>query len=657
MGCASFGLEFFIRGSWGLLDSILFQRLPVRWAIVGFSFGASFFGVIAPLFQKLFVDRLMGLSDSVAMGFFDNWATPLLLVGAFVAMILATGGSIWANWLGLRESILLQGQLADSIYAKILGLRSDQLRGRTIGELVAIYATDVPGSTAFLDQTLPMAAGIFFPLIMGPLAVHWIADVPLWATLLLTLFIILLNIILANRQARFFIRFKQLAAERTGLVGEWIQNLRLLRILGWVRAYESKIHRKRVEETANRVAMVTNGQTMGSIGSSISFFINLSGVASVVLIRGGDVRPGELLALLWIFGVFLARPFRQIPWLFTWMLDALTSLRRVEAFLGPTILSADEERGHSGSLHIGVGNKTSASPMSTMTVNTLPSALSIRGLNLSLGGRRLLNEICFDVPEGQLVAVVGEVGAGKSLLLLSLMGETGATFERFYVGSSDVLRLTAEQRRSLFSYVPQEGFVMSATLRENVVLQYESQENGDSFLRDQDERILAALNSAQFNFVQERVEEGLETEIGERGVNLSGGQRQRVSLARADIHRDRPIFLLDDCLSAVDVETERRLISGLLSGEWRKQTRILSTHRLSVLREVDHILFLEEGRIEACGTLDELLRTSEKFRRFAMTVAREESDSDVTFDSQKSELAVTDAIAKVEAVEGAMHAD
>ncbi len=654
------GSEFFIRGSWGLLDSILFQRLSVRWAIVGVSFGAAFFGVVAPLFQKLFVDRLMGLQDTVAMGAFDGWTTPLLLVGAFVAMILTTGGTIAANWLGVRESVMLQGQIADAIYAKILRLRSDQLQGRTVGELVAIYAADVPGSTAFLDQTLPMAAGIIFPLIMGPLAIHWIADVPLWATSLLTVLIIVLNIVLARRQARFFIRFKQLAAERIGLVSEWVQNIRLLRILGWVSDYEKKIHRKRVEETANRVAMVTNGQTMGSIGSSISFFINLTGVASVVLIRGGAVNPGELLALLWIFGVFLSRPFRQIPWLFTWMLDALTSLRRVEAFLGPQLLPLDDEGPEFvGSTHQKFESTAAAAHASTVkqTQKQKSLALSVHGLNLSSGSRRLLNQISFDVPQGQLLAIVGEVGSGKSLLLLSLMGETGATFEKLCVDSNDLLQMSIENRRKLFSYVPQEGFVMSATLRENVLLQYESQVAGAHSLCQQDNRILTALAGAQFDLAQERVEDGLETEIGERGVNLSGGQRQRVSLARADIHRDRPIFLLDDCVSAVDIETERRLISGLLNGEWREQTRLLCTHRLSVLREVDHILFLEDGRIEARGSLDELLNMSEKFRRFAATVALEESGSDAAFVNVPDELSLSEVVTQTGAEKGAMRAD
>jgi len=104
-------------------------------------------------------------------------------------------------------------------------------------------------------------------------------------------------------------------------------------------------------------------------------------------------------------------------------------------------------------------------------------------------------------------------------------------------------------------------------------------------------------------------------------VNLSGGQRQRVALARAHFLR-RPILLLDDCLSAVDVDTERKLISELIDGAWKDRTRLLITHRLSVLEKVDRVLFVEDGQIVATGKFEDLLRTSAKMRDFVASVRR-----------------------------------
>lgn len=596
-----------ISRSSGLLSDILFSRWGTRLLILTLSLGSAVFGLLSPLFQKVFIDRLLNIEDTFAQGRFAAWPEEALLAAAFMMMLLASACGIASVWTGMKESIRVQADLGRRMYDKTLRMRSDQLGQRTVGEVVSIFATDVPGSTAILEQTLPMGAGIVFPLLFAPFAVHWIAGVPLGATITLICAIVLLNGVLSFRQSRFFFRFKQLAAERAGLVTEWIQNIRLLRILGWVGEFEEKIFRKRVEETANRVAMVTNGQMMGAIGSSISFFVNLGGVASLVYMSSADVTPGEVLALLWIFGVFLARPFRQIPWLFTFLFDALTSLRRIESFF------ADRDEGAQST-------ESPAIVVSELAArNTGPTALRVEGLELRLAERPLLQDIALRIVPGEFVAVVGEVGSGKSLLLLSLMGETGATFREFFINDQSMKGLPPGERRRRFGYVPQEGFVMSATLRENVALEY-------GVGPERDGEVLASLERAEFRLDRENVRDGLEASIGERGVNLSGGQRQRVSLARADME-PRSILLLDDCLSAVDVATEARLIEKLISGSWRGRTRVLVTHRLSVLEHVDRVLFMKEGRIAAEGAFADLMRTSEDFRRFAATVAHLESQS------------------------------
>jgi ABC-type multidrug transport system fused ATPase/permease subunit len=456
-----------------------------------------------------------------------------------------------------------------------------------------------------------MGAGIIFPLVFAPLVIYWLCGIPLWATLMVMATIVTMNVILATRQSRFFFRFKQLAAERTGMVNEWVQNIRLLRILGWTEKYESKIFRKRDEETRNRVAMVTNGQIMGTFGSSISFVINLIGVSSLIFLRGQAVSPGELFALLWIFGVFLARPFRQIPWILTFSLDSLTSLRRLERFFERP---SDLLEGAFTDETETVLSQKRTSQQQGIEQPGIP--LSVRGLSLKINGKQLLSDVSFDVLPGELVAVVGEVGCGKSLLVLSLVAETGAQFDHFTLGDVDGRSLDPNSRRRYFAFVPQEGFVMSATLRDNVAFRY-------GVAEQHDDSVVRSLHLAQFRLESEHVSDGLNTEIGERGVNLSGGQRQRVSLARAH-HFERPIVLLDDCLSAVDVDTEKQLIRDLIDGAWAKKTRILVTHRLTVLERVDRILFMEDGKIVESGKFDELLVSSARMREFVATVRRSE---------------------------------
>ncbi len=593
-----------------LPKSLLGFSLRYRWwARLGIFTTALFgalAGIAAAVFQKIFIDQVLGTEAEEAARFSHSFLTGLTpvgaLLGAFVATVITQAIALIGSFLAMREGTMLQRIFSEALYRKTLSIRTASLGSTTVGEVVSIYATDVPGATAVIDQVLPMAAVIMCSLILGPLAVYWICGIPMWATLTLMGVVISFTLALAIRQSRFFWRFKQLAAERTGIVNEWVQSIRLLRILGWVESFEHKIFLKRQEETANRVTMVTNGQFMNAFGSSINFIINLAGVASLMYLSDRRVSPGELFAMLWIFGVFLQRAFRQLPWFFTFAFDSTTSLKRLEKFLARPSDAGLVERRENAEL-------------------ALPSALplSVRGLNLTINGHKILNDVDFEIRAGEFVAVIGEVGAGKSMLALSLVGETGATFKGFQIGPIDALRLDVNERRRYFSFVPQEGFVMSASLRENIVFQYEPSLENDS-------AVLKALELAHFKIEEEMQGHGLDTEIGERGVNLSGGQRQRVSLARA--HQfSRPIVLLDDCLSAVDVDTERQLVRDLLSGAWKGSTRLLVTHRLSVLSLVDRIFFMENGSLVEQGTFAELLKKSQRMQEFVASVKRSEESS------------------------------
>lgn len=584
-----------------LISLLLFTRLRSRILILVCSFLAAIFGLLGPFLQKEFIDHL-----TQTQGRFSIWPSawqvhPLwFIVIAFAVVLISQALSQLTNYLGASEAVHMQRLLAEKLYAKMLNLRADTMSRRPLGEVVSIYAVDVPGATVFLDQTLPAGASTIFPLVLAPFAISLLFEVPIWPTLALMSVIIVLNSLMALRQSIYFFQFKQLAAERTGLVNEWIQNIRTLRILGWISYFEERIFEKRKIETVNRVRMVTNGQTMNAISSSITFFLNVVTILSLIYLSGHQPTPGELLALLWIVGVFLTRPFRQMPWFFTFAFDSWTSLKRLQDFMDMTNRQTKEV----------ADDKTSSSITS--------QALQVRGLNLQINGKAILSDLNFDVATNEFIAIVGEVGAGKSLLLLSLLGETGASFAQYKIAGENAKRMTTDQIRSHYSYVPQEGFIMSASLRENVAFLYDIGVTQDALVEE-------SLLQAQFDLSTERVENGLDTEIGERGVNLSGGQRQRVSLARVYFY-NAPILLLDDCLSAVDVDTEKKLFNQLLRGAWEQNTRLLVTHRLSVLRNVDRILFLEDGRLVDEGTFDELLRRNPHFRQYTKTVSSAEAE-------------------------------
>ncbi|MFS4457682.1 ABC transporter ATP-binding protein [Bdellovibrio sp. HCB2-146] len=583
-----------------LFSEVVFTRFHARVIILICSLVAAVFGLLGPFFQKEFIDLLTNSKGHLPdLGL----NSPLAYVaGAFLCVLIAQAFSQLTNFLSAREALYMQKVFAHRLYQKTLNLKVDTMSGRPLGEIVSLYATDVQGATVFLDQTLPAGSSTLFPLILAPFAISVLFDIPLWPTLLVMLGITVFNCFMAFRQSRFFFRFKQLAAERIGLVNEWIQNIRTIRILGWTVHFEKNIFAKREIETKNRVLMVTNGQVMNAISSSITFMLNVVALGSLVLHTKHTITSGELLALLWIVGIFLTRPFRQMPWFFTFAFDSWTSLRRLEEFFATKNNQTPEEENWD-------------KEKEKLMLASEKWGLQVRGLRLSIGKKQILKDISLEVARGEFVAIVGEVGAGKSLLLLSLLGETGAHFEKFHIEGKNALDMTLDELRSQFAYVPQEGFIMSASLRENVAFLYDIEPELDPHIEE-------SLRLAQFDLSTERVEDGLSTEIGERGVNLSGGQRQRVGLARVHYH-NAPILLLDDCLSAVDVDTETRLLDDLLMGAWKDRTRILVTHRLSTLPRADRIIFLQDGKLLDQGRYEELLARNADFREYTLSVAKE----------------------------------
>lgn len=603
-----------------LLWDLLTYRLHGRLTIVLTSFLATCLGLAGPFFQKSFVDSFSTENPSI-----------MALVISFLCLAFAMALNMLSNYLGVQESLAMQQRFADQIYRKTLQLRSDSLAGKTTGEIVAVYATDVPGATAFLDLSLPQGAGIFFPLILSPWVLIHFLDVPPAPLLLTLVAIVIVSFLLAYRQSLFFYQFKKLAADRIGIVNEWIQNIRTLRILGWVGTFEKKIFQVREIETNNRIRMVTNGQAMNAVSSSISFLLNLVVIGSVVFLSEQPVTSGKLLTLLWIVGIFLTRSFRQLPWFFTFLFDSWTSLNRLAAIL--------EMENRESQIRFETPQKVTPAKHSG-------KALVVDGLDLKVDGHHLLKNISFEVRSQEFVTVVGEVGSGKSLLLLSLLGESAASFRSYEIFGNDGAKLPMDQLRQFYSFVPQEGFIMSASLRENVAFEYDIDDKSKSTAKDS--RVLQALSMAQFDLSKERVSEGLDTEIGERGVNLSGGQKQRVSIARVDYYNS-PIVLMDDCLSAVDVETEQLLVNEVISKHWKDRTRILVTHRLTVLEKSDRILFLENGELIAQGKYQDLLASHSGFRKFVASVAQDESRRQTPLGDTANETPLDRAAPNIEA--------
>ncbi|HEX9794543.1 MAG TPA: ABC transporter ATP-binding protein [Planctomycetota bacterium] len=230
-------------------------------------------------------------------------------------------------------------------------------------------------------------------------------------------------------------------------------------------------------------------------------------------------------------------------------------------------------------------------------------ALDVRALTVSLPLPRLaahaaepqertvLRDVSFRVGAGRTLGVVGHVGSGKSMLLRALARQLDVAPGKIFVDGVDVTRMRLHDLRAAIGYVPQEAFLFSATLAENVVLGRPDAPR---------EAIADAVRRARLDKDLDQLPDGLDTLLGERGVNLSGGQRQRTALARVML-LDPALLLLDDTLSAVDTGTAREILAELrilMAG----RTTVIVSHRVAAVREADEILVLADGAVVERGT-------------------------------------------------------
>lgn len=224
-------------------------------------------------------------------------------------------------------------------------------------------------------------------------------------------------------------------------------------------------------------------------------------------------------------------------------------------------------------------------------------AVAAQGLDFSYGnGTPSLVDIDFELEAGQTLGVVGRTGSGKSTLLSLMPRLIDPPRGSLFIDGRDVLDLPLGFLRGAIAAVPQETFLFSASVRDNITL---------AAPRADDREVDEVARVAGLDRDLETLPRGLDTLVGERGVTLSGGQKQRVALARALICRPR-ILLLDDCLSAVDAETEERILHNLRE-VFVGRTVVIVSHRISAVREADLILVLERGRIVERGRHEDLL--------------------------------------------------
>ena len=218
-----------------------------------------------------------------------------------------------------------------------------------------------------------------------------------------------------------------------------------------------------------------------------------------------------------------------------------------------------------------------------------------------------LHDITIDIHPGETFAIMGRTGAGKTSFVNLITRLYDVTDGRILIDGNDIRRIPLDTLRENIAYVPQDNFLFSETIKANILFAKEDAT---------EQEIISVCKAADIHDNIMDFPDQYETMMGERGVTLSGGQKQRVSIARALI-KNSPVLIMDDSLSAVDTDTEDVILKNLK--ELRKDmTTIMIAHRVSTVRNADHILFLEDGRLLEYGTYDELMLHGGEFAKMAL---------------------------------------
>jgi ATP-binding cassette, subfamily B, multidrug efflux pump len=467
----------------------------------------------------------------------------------------------------------LEYDLRNQVFEHLTRLSARYYQQNRIGEVMSRATNDMTAVRMVLGPGIMYTASTVATFVGAVAVMLWISP---RLTLLALLPLGLVSWLVRHYGRKVHDRYEEVQAQLAEMNALVQENLSGARV---VRAYAQEAAEERRFALANREYVARNKRLIritGILHPGIGFLMGLGSLTVLWLggrmVVAGEVTLGEFVA----FGVYLAMlnwPMIALGWVVNLIERGEASMGRIHAILDSQPEIRDE---------------------APLAVGPIRGEVELRGLSFAHDGEPVLRDIELRVPAGSTVAIVGPTGCGKSTLVSLLPRLVDPPPGTVFVDGHDVRRLPLATLRAAIGFVPQESFLFSATLRDNVALAEGSEA-----------RVAWAAGVAQLEKDVRDFPEGLETRVGERGITLSGGQRQRVALARA-LATDPRILVLDDSLSAVDTETEEQILLGLRE-VMRGRTTFLVSHRVSTVKHADLIVVLREGRIVERGHHDELV--------------------------------------------------
>lgn len=508
--------------------------------------------------------------------------------GLVVGIALLSGVFLYASrWILIGISREIEFDLRNDLFRQLEKQDSGYYQRYRTGDIMARLTNDLSAVRQLLGPAIMYSANT---IMFSVGALYFLLHISPWLTLVALAPMPIASILVQYFGARIHERFERIQASFSEITSHAQENFSGARL---IRAFAREESQIASFETANREYIrraLRLVQLMGMLWPTLEFVL---GVAMVItLLAGGRlvlqhrINVGEFTAFT-TYMIQLTFPIIAVGWVINLFQRGTASIKRLDEILRsePSIDDAGAD-------------------MSIPADLVLRGEIEFRGLRFGYGDRDVLKDIHLRVPAGSTLAIVGPTGSGKTTLvnliprLLDVQTTVGngAPQASLLIDGRPIREYPLKVLRSNIGVVPQETFLFSETIRENLCFGAPDATK---------EEMLEAAEAAYIRREFEEFPLGFETLVGERGLTLSGGQKQRTSIARALLRHPR-ILILDDALASVDTYTEERILQGL-RGYAKDCTTILISHRISTVRDADQIAVLAGGRIIEIGTHEELL--------------------------------------------------
>ena len=484
------------------------------------------------------------------------------------------------------SAIKLETDLRNKMFAHSRELSHQYYQVNKVGNLMSLYTNDLDTIQECFGWGVMM---LFDALLLGFLAIYKMWKMDRVMTLLSCLPLICLFVvsaIIGNSLMKKWDKRQEAYSDLSDFSQESFSGIAVIK--AYVKEAKELLAFKKLNEKNEKVNIE---YTRTSVLLRIFVMLFVESVICVILgyggylVYNGSFDAGRLVEFIGYFTA-VVWPVMAISELIDMTSRGRASLKRVSELLDAPIDVCDRE--------------------GVYDVESIRGDIEFRNLSFTFpdGDAPALSDVSFKIKAGESVGVVGKTGSGKTVIVDLILRIFNVESGMLYIDGHDVNDIPIRRVRENAAYVPQDNFLFSDTIKNNVGF-YTDEIDMDEVRR------VAKLADVDDNISE--FSDGYETLLGERGVTVSGGQKQRISIARA-LLKDAPILILDDSVSAVDTKTERTILQNL-KNERVGKTTILIAHRVTTVSGLDKIIYVDDGRISAVGTHEQLLETCSDYRK------------------------------------------